>query len=75
MLSSAWPSAFLVSCRDLAGTEPAVEATAESLYEAVAQALAIMRGDVWVEEIGEASRSRRCASNTPPSMAQPMLSK
>ncbi len=27
--------------------------TAESLYEAVAQALGILRGDIWVEEIGE----------------------
>jgi hypothetical protein len=43
----------LVSCRDLAGTEHAVEVTAESLYEAVAQALGILRGDIWVEEIGE----------------------
>jgi hypothetical protein len=30
-----------------------VEVTAESLYEAVAQALGILRGDQWVEEIGE----------------------
>jgi hypothetical protein len=43
----------LVSCHDLAGTEHAVEVTAESLYEAVAQALGILRGDMWVEEIGE----------------------
>jgi hypothetical protein len=43
----------LVSCRDLAGTEHAVEVTAESLFEAVAQALGIMLGDQWVEEIGE----------------------
>jgi hypothetical protein len=43
----------LVSGRDLAGTEHAVEVTAESLYEAVAQALGILRGDQWVEEIGE----------------------
>jgi hypothetical protein len=43
----------LVSCRDLAGTEHVVEVTAESLYEAVAQALGILRGDQWVEEIGE----------------------
>jgi hypothetical protein len=43
----------LVSCRDLAGTEHAVEVTAETLYEAVAQALGILRGDIWVEEIGE----------------------
>jgi len=43
----------LVSFRDLAGTEHAVEVTAETLYEAVAQALGILRGDMWVEEIGE----------------------
>ena len=42
-----------VSCRDLAGVEHTVEVTAESLYEAVAQALKILRGDQWVEEIGE----------------------
>jgi hypothetical protein len=42
-----------VSCRDLAGNEHTVEVTAETLYEAVAQALAIMRGDQWVEQIGE----------------------
>ena len=27
--------------------------TAESLYEAVAQALGILRADIWVEKIGE----------------------
>jgi hypothetical protein len=42
-----------VSCRDLAGVDHAVEVTAETLYEAVAQALGILRGDTWVEEIGE----------------------
>jgi len=44
----------LVSCRDLAGTEHAVEVTTrESLYQAVAQALGMLRGDIWVDEIGE----------------------
>jgi len=43
----------LVSCRDLAGLEHAVEVTAESLYEAVAQTLGILRGDQWVDQIGE----------------------
>jgi len=33
--------------------EHAVEVTAESLYEAVALSLGILRGDMWVEEIGE----------------------
>jgi hypothetical protein len=50
----------LVSCRDLAGNEHAVEVTAESLYEAVAQALGILRGDQWVEEIGEALLGWSC---------------
>ena len=43
----------MVSCRDLAGIEHAVEVTAKSLYEAAAQALGILRGDNLVEEIGE----------------------
>jgi hypothetical protein len=41
-----------VSCRDLAGTEHTVEVTASSLYEAVAQALRILRENEWVDEIG-----------------------
>jgi hypothetical protein len=44
----------VVSCRDIAGTEHSVEVTAESLYEAEAQALGILRGDIWVEKISEA---------------------
>ena len=36
-----------------AGTEHAIEVTPESRYEAVAQALGILRGDIWVEETGE----------------------
>jgi len=35
------------------GTEHTVEVTAGSLYEAVAQALGIRHGGIWVEEIGE----------------------
>jgi len=42
----------VVSCRDLKGTDHTVEVTAESLYEAVAQALAVLQKDLWVEEIG-----------------------
>ena len=49
-----WPSAPAWSrAATSPGTEHAVEVTAESLYEAVAQALGILRGDMWVEEIGE----------------------
>jgi hypothetical protein len=55
----------LVSCRDLAGIEHAVEVTAESLYEAVAQALGILRGDQWVEEIGEGLTELRVRVKVP----------
>jgi hypothetical protein len=41
-----------VSCLDLRGIEHAVEASAGSLYEAVAQALRIFRDNEWVEDIG-----------------------
>ena len=41
-----------VSCRDLRGIEHTVEVTADSLYEAVAQALRVFREDTWVDEIG-----------------------
>ncbi len=38
-----------VSCRDAQGVEHAVEVTAQSLYEAVAQALRVFREDDWTE--------------------------
>src|SRR6266571_2822018 len=41
-----------VSCRDLKGIEHTVEVTADSLHEAVAQALRVFREDTWVDEIG-----------------------
>jgi hypothetical protein len=41
-----------VSCCDLRGVEHAVEVSAGSLYEAVAQALRIFRDNEWVEDIG-----------------------
>lgn len=41
-----------VSCRDLRGIEHTVEVTADSVYEAVAQALRVFREDTWVDEIG-----------------------
>ena len=42
-----------VSCEDTNGHEHAVEVTAETLYEAVAQALAAFRSNGWVGEIGK----------------------
>ena len=41
-----------VSCFDLQGVEHTVEVSAGSVYEAVAQALRIFRGNEWVENIG-----------------------
>ena len=41
-----------VSCIDLRGVEHAIEVSAGSLYEAVAQALRIVRDNEWVEDIG-----------------------
>jgi hypothetical protein len=41
-----------VSCVDLRGIEHAVEVSANSLYEAVAQALRIFRDNEWIEGIG-----------------------
>ena len=42
----------LVSCSDLNGVEHAVEVTADSVYEAVAQGLRIFRENAWVHEMG-----------------------
>ena len=41
-----------VSCVDLRGFEYAIEVSASSLYEAVAQALRIFRDNEWIDGIG-----------------------
>jgi hypothetical protein len=41
-----------VSCVDLGGIEHAVELSANSLYEAIAQGLRIFRDNDWIEGIG-----------------------
>jgi hypothetical protein len=41
-----------VSCVDLGGVEHAVEVSASSLYEAVAQALRVFRDNEWVKGPG-----------------------
>jgi hypothetical protein len=38
---------------DLKGVEHTIEVTADSLYEAVAQALPVFRGSEWVETFAE----------------------
>jgi hypothetical protein len=45
--------ACTVVVNDLNETAHAVDVTAESLYEAIAQALATLRGHEWVGEIGK----------------------
>ena len=39
-----------VSCRDSRGVEHTIEVTAQSLYEAIAQALSVFRENNWHEE-------------------------
>jgi len=48
-----------VSCVELGGVEHAVEVTAGSLYEAVAQALRIFRDNDWIESIRYVGSSTR----------------
>lgn len=51
------PCVTLMTCtvavEDLANVIHSVNVTAETLYEAVAQALATLRGEPWVAEIGK----------------------
>jgi hypothetical protein len=42
-----------VAVKDVQDIEHSVEVTAETLYEAIATALATLRKDVWVGEIGQ----------------------
>src|ERR1017187_5347351 len=54
-VSSAMAPISISSVSMISGSRIATPAwhTAEPLYEAVAQALGILHGDIWVEEIGE----------------------
>ena len=47
------PKACTVVVHDLNETAHAIDVTAESLYEAIAQALAALRGHEWVGGIGK----------------------
>jgi hypothetical protein len=51
-LAAVAPKACRISCVDLGGIEHTVEVTADSLYEAVVQALRIFRDNDWIENIG-----------------------
>jgi hypothetical protein len=48
-----------VTIRDLTGVTHTVEATAATLYEAVAQGLAAIRGDDWVAGGGASPRENQ----------------
>lgn len=53
-----------VSCVNFQGVEHAVEVSAGSLYEAVAQALRIFRDNEWIEDIGAWSDAALCQGKT-----------
>jgi hypothetical protein len=55
-----------VSCCDFNGTEHAVEIAAETLYEAVAQALRLFRENDWVGEIGQGLTTVKVVVKQPP---------
>jgi hypothetical protein len=42
-----------VAVKDLQDVEHSIDVTAETLYEAIAQALAALQKDAWVGEIGQ----------------------
>ena len=54
-----------VSCRDAQGVEHTVQVTAQSLYEAVAQALRVFREDVWSEDPNRGASSVVVTINQP----------
>jgi hypothetical protein len=47
----------MVSYCDLEGVEHTVEVTADSLYEAVAQGLRVLRDNDWIDEAGYGQRT------------------
>ena len=54
-----------VLCRDAQGVEHTVEVTAQSLYEAVAQALRVFREDAWSDEPNRGAASVVVTINQP----------
>ena len=63
-----------VPCEDVDGHEHVLEVTAQSLYEAVAQALAAFRGNGWVGDIGKGTQSLFACSNPQSSTASELQS-
>jgi hypothetical protein len=54
-----------VTCRDIDGVEHTVEVNAESLYEAVARGLAVLRNADWVSQIGSGQTTITVAVKQP----------
>src|SRR5438105_10497853 len=55
-----------VSVADLGGVEHSIEVTAETLYEAIATALAALQKDNWVGEIGQGFTTVTVVVQQPP---------
>ena len=55
-----------VSVTDIRGVEHSIEVTAETLYEAVATALAALQHDNWVGEIGQGLTTVSVVVQQPP---------
>jgi hypothetical protein len=56
----------IVTVKDLRDVEHSVEVTAETLYEAIAAALAALRQDNWVGEIGQGFATVTVVVQQPP---------
>jgi hypothetical protein len=55
-----------VAVKDVQDIEHSVEVTAETLYEAIATALAALQKDVWVDEIGQGFTTVTVVVQQPP---------
>ena len=55
-----------VAIKDLRDVEHSTEVTAETLYEAIATALAVLRQDNWVGEIGQGFTTVTVVVHQPP---------
>ena len=55
-----------VAVKDIRDVEHSIEVTAETLYEAIATALAALQQDNWVEEIGQAFATVTVVVQQPP---------
>jgi hypothetical protein len=59
-----------VAVKDVQDVEHSVEVTAETLYEAIATALAALQKDVWVGEIGQGFTTVTVVVQQPPGKAR-----